>query len=106
MVGSSMAVRWLWKGVERTPSKHQRRARNWRTIRFGERIVDKYGRVTGWEVVSEPYRKNAWDKLTTIEVFCVSCGNVYARYLNDIVQGRSQRCRSCYCANRKAPQVG
>jgi hypothetical protein len=65
--------------------------------------VDKYGRVTDWEIVSPPYKRDPWDVLTRIDVRCLACGEFYDRLLNSIVQGRSTRCRSCYRAGRKAP---
>jgi hypothetical protein len=89
----------------RPPSPHTKRARNWRRIAFGERLVDKHGRVTDWEAVSPPYR-NVWNVLCRIDVRCLACGEFYDRYLNDIIQGNSHRCDDCRRAGRKAPQVG
>jgi hypothetical protein len=99
MVDSNMGLRSPY----RPPKRHTRRARNWRRIEFGERIVDKHGRLTDWEAVSPPYRKNILDVLVRIDVLCLGCGEFYDRYLNDIIQGKSSRCRSCQLANRKAP---
>ena len=89
--------------ARRPPKSGTRRARNWRTLRFGDRIVDKFGRTTDWEAVSPPYKLEAWDVLSRIDVRCVSCGEFYVRHLNTIIQGKSCRCRQCYCAGRKAP---
>ena len=86
-----------WK-ARRPPKSGTRRARHWRTLRFGDRIVDKFGRTTDWEVCSPPYKKSRSDILV--------CIDVYTRHLNNIIQGRSLRCRSCHVANRKAPQAG
>ena len=93
------------------PGKGTRRARNWRKIEFGQRIVNKHGVTTDWEAVSPPYRRGAWDILARIDVLCTSCGRFYDRYLNDLIQGKSRRCKSCATtrsnlARRKAPQVG
>jgi hypothetical protein len=93
-----------WK-ARQTPKSHTRRARNWRTIVFGERITNKHGRLTDWEVVSPPYKKDPWDVLTRIDVLCLACGQIYDRYLGDIIQGNSRRCGSCRSAGRKAPQA-
>jgi hypothetical protein len=94
---------WLHYKQQRTPGRGTRRARNWRKIVFGERIVNKYGEVTDWEAVSPPYRQGAWDVLGRIDVRCLACGEFYDRYLNDIIQGKSRRCRHCRSARRKAP---
>jgi hypothetical protein len=90
----------------RPPKRHTRRARNWRRIEFGERLVDKYGRLTDWEAISPPYRRNILDVLCRIDVRCLACGEFYDRLLNDIIQGKSHRCGNCRHARRKAPQVG
>jgi hypothetical protein len=97
---------FLYKKQALPPAKGTRRARNWRKIEFGQRIVDKYGKLTDWEAVSPPYRRGAWDVLARIDVLCLSCGRFYDRYLNDIIQGKSPRCHRCACSKRKAPQVG
>jgi hypothetical protein len=97
---------WLHWKQQRTPGRGTRRARHWRKIVFGERIVNKHGEVTDWEAVSPPYRRNTWDVLARIDVLCLACGRFYDRYLNDIIQGKSRRCGSCRSAGRKAPQVG
>jgi hypothetical protein len=102
----SSVSQWLYKKQERPPGRGTRRARNWRTIVFGERIIDKHGVVTDWEAVSPPYRRGAWDRLARIDVRCLGCGRFYDRYLNDLIQGKSRRCGSCRSAGRKAPQVG
>ena len=99
-------ARALYYKQQRTPGTETRRARNWRKIEFGERIVDKHGVVTDWEAVSPPYRRGAWDRLARIDVMCLACGEFYDRYLNDIIQGKSHRCGSCRDARRKAPQAG
>lgn len=94
-----------WR-ARRPPKPGTKRARHWRTIVFGDRIVNKHGRVTDWEVVSPPYKKDPWDVLTRIDVLCLACGQIYDRYLNDIIRGNSYRCRHCRDARRKAPQTG
>jgi len=74
-------------------------------ISFGERIIDKNGRVTDWEAVSPPYKRERWEVLSRIDVRCLACGEFFDRYLNDIVQGKSCRCDHCRRAHRKAPQA-
>jgi hypothetical protein len=96
---------WLYQKQQRTPLRGTRRARNWRKIEFGQRIVDKHGELTDWEAISPPYRRNTWDVLARIDVLCLACGRFFDRYLNDIIQGKSRRCGSCRSAGRKAPQV-
>jgi hypothetical protein len=96
----------LYYKQQRVPMRGTRRARNWRKIEFGQRIVDKYGVLTDWEALSPPYRRGAWDRLARIDVMCLACERVYDRYLNDIIQGKSHRCGSCRSAGRKAPQAG
>jgi hypothetical protein len=105
VVESSVSM-WLYKKQGLPPGRGTRRARNWRTIVFGERIVDKHGRLSDWEAVSPPYRRGAWDVLARIDVRCLACGRFYDRFLNDIVQGKSRRCGSCRSAGRKAPRAG
>jgi hypothetical protein len=94
-----------WK-ARRTPERGTRRARNWQTIVFGQRLTNKFGRLTDWEVVSPPYKRDPWDVLSRVDVRCLACGEFYDRYLNDIIQGNSYRCRHCRDARRKAPQAG
>jgi hypothetical protein len=89
----------------RPPKPHTRRARHWRRIEFGERLINKHGVLTDWEALSPPYR-NVWEILCRIDVACLACGKVYVRYLNDLLQGKSHRCIECYRAGRKAPQAG
>jgi hypothetical protein len=105
VLDSSVAY-WLYWKQQRTPGRGTRRARNWRTIVFGERIVNKHGELTDWEAVSPPYKRERWDVLSRIDVRCLGCGEFFDRYLNDIIQGKSHRCRQCRSARRKAPQVG
>jgi hypothetical protein len=99
-------AQWLYKKQGLPPGRGTRRSRNWRRLEFGKRIVDKYGRTTDWEAVSPPYRRDTWDILCRIDVRCCGCGEFYSRQLNAIIQGKSRRCRNCYHASRKAPQVG
>lgn len=96
-------AQWLYYKQGLPPDKGTRRARNWRKLEFGDRIVDKYGRTTDWEAVSPPYRRGTWDRLCRIDVRCLACGEFYDRYLNDIVQGKSRRCQSCHRVGRRAP---
>jgi hypothetical protein len=104
VLGSGVAYALYYK-QQRTPGRGTRRAKNWRKIEFGQRLVNKHGVVTDWEAVSPPYRREPMDTLARIDVLCLACGRFYDRYLNDIIQGKSRRCRSCSSAGRKAPQV-
>ena len=94
-----------WK-AQRTPGRGTRRARNWQTIVFGERIVNKHGELTYWEAVSPPYKRDPWDVLCRIDVRCIGCDHIYVRILNDIIQAKTSRCLRCSNASRAhgAPQ--
>ena len=94
-----------WR-ARRPPKAGTKRARHWRTLHFGDRIVNKHGRLTDWEVCSPPYKKEPFDVLVCVDVCCLACGEVYVRHLNNIIQGGSYRCRQCWCAGRKAPRTG
>lgn len=96
---------FLYKKQALPPAKGTKRARNWRKIEFGQRIVDKHGVPTDWEAVSVPYRQETWSVLARIDVRCLACGRFFDRYLNDLIQGKSRRCGSCSASGRKAPQV-
>ena len=86
------------------PDERSPRARNWRRFEVGDRIVDKYDRITDWELLDEPYTTEKGEILCLVDVKCLACGRLYTRTLNCLVQGRSQRCIDCWRCQRRAPQ--
>ena len=91
---------------QRLPWLGERRGRNWRKLVIGERIVNKHGELTDWEIAGKPFRREPYAVLCRIPVVCLACGTLTDRYLNDLIQGESRRCQPCHFAGKKAPRAG
>ena len=99
-----MERRWPARDKQRrTPHKGTRRAANWRQIHVGSRIVNKYGELTDWVVLSEPFRPDRSWIFLYVDVECLGCGHIVEKRLTDIVQGQT---KPLYSLLQSVPDAG
>ncbi len=65
------------------------------------RVLSEYG---AWETIREVEPNKAGSRM--IEVRCKKCGDIHARPLSLLNDGRTRRCKKCYLATRRRGVVG